>query len=79
MPFKLFQHTRSASTKCPHCHEDIRDHEVTLVFGDHLFHRNCLIRTIIGPTHSRDPEINTQKNADAAVSARHSASKIRIT
>ena len=34
MPFKLFQHPRGAPTKCPHCHEDIRDHEVTLFFGD---------------------------------------------
>jgi len=70
MPFKLFQPTRSASTKCPHCHEDIRDHEMTLFFADVVFHRNCWIRAIIGPTQNGDRGINTRKKAEAAVSGR---------
>ena len=69
MPFKLFQHPRTVPTKCPHCHEDIRDHQATLFMGDQQFHRNCWIRAIIGPTQSRAPGISTRKDGDAADSA----------
>ena len=52
MPFKLFQHPREDTVKCPHCHQDIRDHERRLFIGEQPFHRNCWIHRIMGPAEN---------------------------
>ena len=63
MLLKLFQHSRQATIKCPHCHKDIRELETRLFIGDHPFHRNCWVRGIMGPAENYDRGMTMRKDA----------------
>jgi len=65
----IFHRQRDVPTKCPHCHEDVRENESRLFVGENPFHRNCWIRGIIGPTENRTLGATIRQEANAAVSA----------